>query len=99
MAGPIEETGKVATGVIDALKSQPMTLAIMIFNVAIFALVYFSAQNLRASQNEIVHKLIEQNAKAQELLSKCIVPHTNYLRNDDPEHPAKPDQPTPPPDK
>ena len=31
--GTVEETGKVATGVIDALRSQPLALAIIVVNV------------------------------------------------------------------
>lgn len=33
MAGPIEETGKVATSVIESLKSQPLAIALIVINV------------------------------------------------------------------
>ena len=33
MSGPIEETGKVATSVIESLKSQPLAIALIVINV------------------------------------------------------------------
>jgi hypothetical protein len=34
---PIEATGKVATGAIDALRSQPLALALILINLAFLA--------------------------------------------------------------
>ena len=37
MTGPVEEVGKAASAAVDALKSQPMVLALVIFNCLFMA--------------------------------------------------------------
>jgi hypothetical protein len=72
--GAIEEGGKAATGVIDALKSQPLNLAMLIINLALLTLLYVSldrASKLRSTDLAQMH--IEQK-EVRELLARCIVP-------------------------
>lgn len=64
--GPIEEGGKIASGTIEALKSQPMALALVVVNV-LFLLVgsYFlhdlklSAQARNERQDQQFSTLLE----------------------------------------
>ena len=57
--GPIEETGKVATGVIDALKSQPMVLGMLVFNFVLLLVVYFGINNMREHQAKVLERIFE----------------------------------------
>jgi len=72
--GAIEEVGKVATGVIDALRTQPMVIALIVLNFIIIGFVYFSVKDRRDQDHKIMSLLLEQQTKAQELLSRCVVP-------------------------
>jgi preprotein translocase subunit YajC len=57
-----EQGAKVATSVVDAMKSQPMMLAVIVLNAIIITLIYFAITSNRQSQHEIMGKLIEQMA-------------------------------------
>lgn len=72
--GIVEETGKVATGVVDAMKNQPMVLALIVFNAIIIMGIYFAVTDQRKHQQEIVKLLIANADKAQDLLAKCVIP-------------------------
>jgi hypothetical protein len=45
--GAIEQTGKVATDVVDSLRNQPVTLALVAFNAIFLLVVYLSAHEGR----------------------------------------------------
>jgi len=55
--------GPMATSVIDGLKSQPMTLALVVINLALLGIIWYELNQIFIMQREI-------NA----LLSKCIDP-------------------------
>ena len=59
--------GKAAAGIVDSLKSQPLSLALVIMNVALLALFYVIVKSAEARQNV----LADQQTKFVELLSKC----------------------------
>lgn len=72
--GPIEETGKVATAVIESLKTQPLTLAVLVFNLAVITMVYFTGREFRANSDKISNALLTQNREMVDMISRCIVP-------------------------
>lgn len=74
-----EETSKVATSLIQNLKDQPITLALVLFNMVFVAAVYFGGIDVREHQDKILGLLVEQNTKAQEMLARCIVPPRTQL--------------------
>jgi hypothetical protein len=77
MADPVEEGGKAVNVTIDALRAQPITLAMVIFNSIFVAAVYYGIHDQRIMQNEQDKKLIELIARQSDLLARCIVPeHT-----------------------
>jgi len=69
-----EEGGKVAVTAIDAMRSQPLMLAVLILNALIFGFVYFGVREQRTQQADLFKQLLDQNHQMSELLSKCIVP-------------------------
>jgi hypothetical protein len=80
--GPIEEGGKIAVSVIDALKTQPLMLVLVIFNVLIFIFVYYGVTQsrdslnqmfteMRASDTKLLAQLVDQQVKTAEMLFRC----------------------------
>jgi len=61
MNGPVEEGAKVAHGIIDGLKSQPLSLALIVMNLIFvgFAWLVLDQLNTRTTrQYEVKYKLI-----------------------------------------
>jgi hypothetical protein len=85
--GIVEETGKVATGIVDAMKNQPMVLALIVLNAIIIAGIYFAVVDGRRNQQEIFKMLISNAEKAQDLLAKCVIPGGRASNEDDDEIP------------
>lgn len=93
-----EQGAKVATGIIDALKSQPALLLLVIFNALVLVIVFYGVQATRTAQNELIRQivttndkfqndmvttLLAQNGKMADLLSHCILPEDfEKLRRD-----------------
>lgn len=74
MVGPVEEASKVATSVVDTMKNQPMTLALVIFNLLFAILVFLGSKDFRANQLKLMSMMIEMTGQSQQLLAKCIIP-------------------------
>jgi len=62
---PIETTGRIASGTIDAMKSTPLALALLIVNVGFLG---FAAYLL----GEVASNAKERNAGQLELISKLV---------------------------
>ena len=73
--GAIEETGKVAIGIVDALKSTPMSIAMILTNVMLLVFLFYSQNQFYVQRQEITKMFIEEGRRVNELLSKCVVPH------------------------
>jgi hypothetical protein len=66
----IEEGGKVASGAIEALRSQPLALALIIVNMLfLVAGVYFLHDLKQATQA----RQIRQDEQFSALLQKCLI--------------------------
>jgi hypothetical protein len=65
--GAVEEGGKVASTLIDAMKSQPMTLALVVFNIVFIGAVLYAGNHQRA----LIEKMIEQQGEVSKLLYNC----------------------------
>ena len=74
MSGAIEETGKVAIGIVDALKSTPMSIAMILTNITLLVFMFYSQIQFYNQRQELSKIWIEDNAKTRDLLSKCVVP-------------------------
>lgn len=69
--GPIGNSVKIAGSIVDSMKAQPLLLALLVFNIAFFTLWHFTAQDSRARQADLVEHLLANQAKMQEMLSRC----------------------------
>lgn len=61
--GPSEEAGKVAIGVIEALRTQPGLLLVVLVNLLFMAAVFWSVRDQRHYQHEIMTALVQALAK------------------------------------
>jgi hypothetical protein len=64
--GAIKEAGKIAIGTVEALKSQPIVLALIVLQLMVLAAVLYSSmhrQNAISQQFKHVYDLLEQCLK------------------------------------
>jgi hypothetical protein len=73
-AGLVEETGKVATGVIDALKTSPMSLAMILTNATLLVFLFYSQNQFFENRQELTKIVLESEREVRLILSKCVVP-------------------------
>jgi hypothetical protein len=74
MAGVTEEVGKATGSFIDALKREPLSLALVLMNLALLAFCYVILTTVAAQRKEEVSLLYQDKKEVRELLAKCVVP-------------------------
>jgi len=72
--GPVEEVGKVAGGIVNALASQPLALALVIMNFGLMAIFYIVLDRVDSHQLHREQAAIAEQKEVRELLSHCIIP-------------------------
>ncbi len=70
--GPIDEAGKAANTVLDSLKGQPLSLALVLMNIALLLLVFWTANQQSESRKEMAKLILQRQSESELLLSKCI---------------------------
>jgi hypothetical protein len=56
--GPAEEAAKVATGVVEGLKAQPLALALIVLNLFWIVAVFWIAHNNNAREDQLLADLV-----------------------------------------
>ena len=74
--GPVEEVGKTAGIFIDAMKSQPLALALVVMNLALLGLIWFTMTINNETRKREFEALQNEQKEVRELLSRCLVPRT-----------------------
>ena len=72
--GPVEEAGKVASGLIDALKAQPAVLALTLANLSMLAFIFYALHGAAQYREKILNQVFENGKEMQQLLARCVVP-------------------------
>ena len=70
--GVEEEAGKAVGGFMSALRDQPLSLALVVMNIALLFLVAYNANEQGDYRRQIAELLIKQFGDANILLSKCV---------------------------
>ena len=70
----IEEGGKVASGFIDALKKEPLSLALVLMNVALLVFFYVLLTTVSKQREHEIGLLYADKKEVREMLSRCVVP-------------------------
>ena len=76
--GVEEEAGKAVGGFMSAPKDQPLSLALVVMNIALLILVYINASEQNTYRRQVAELLIKQFRETDILLSKCV--DTDELR-------------------
>lgn len=69
-----DEAGKAVSGFVDAMKSQPLSLALVVMNICLMALmwkVYTKADETRQAQMKMI---FDAQKEVQQLLVRCVIP-------------------------
>lgn len=72
--GPVEEAGKVAGTFMDIMRAQPLSLALVIMNLALLAFFWVILDRVDSHGRQRDAQLLADQKEIRELLSKCIVP-------------------------
>jgi mannose/fructose/N-acetylgalactosamine-specific phosphotransferase system component IID len=72
--GAVEEASKVATGFIDAMKGQPLGLAMVVMNLAMVAIFWMIIDHAYKRGSEREEATLKEQKEIRELLSRCVVP-------------------------
>jgi len=72
--GAMEEGVKVAGGVVESLKAQPLSLALVIMNVALLCLLFYVARSAMETRRHETEAFYQAQKETQAVLSKCIEP-------------------------
>jgi len=72
--GAPEEAVKAVGGIIDSLKSQPLSLALVVMNLALLGLVAYIAKTASYTRDMERQEFYSAQKETQQLLAKCIDP-------------------------
>ena len=61
-------------GIVDALKSQPMTLAMVIINLGLLGYLYYTGVVAHSERQEQTKMMYENRSEMAQLLAKCGSP-------------------------
>jgi hypothetical protein len=71
---PVEQSAKVAIGFMDAMKSQPLSLALVVMNFALIGFIYIQSAQFTDQRKENVALFVKVQGEVQQLLAKCVIP-------------------------
>ncbi len=66
-----EEAGKVAQGFVAVFKEQPLSLALIVMNIALLLLVAWNARDQAATRLETTKLIVEKFSQTDKLLANC----------------------------
>ena len=69
-----ENVGKAASGFVDAMKTQPLALALIVISFALCGLLYYQSSLFNSQRADNVKLFVQVQKDVQNLLSQCIVP-------------------------
>jgi hypothetical protein len=79
--GVVEESAKAAGSFIDALKREPLSLALVLMNLALLGFFWLILNAVAAQREREVNLMYEDKKEVRELISKCVVPPRTELQN------------------
>jgi hypothetical protein len=71
--GPVEEAGKVASGIVDALKAQPSVLALTLANMALLVFIFYALHSGAKFRETMMQQVIDNSTAIHELLKQRSV--------------------------
>ena len=68
------ERGSNVAGVIDALKSQPLMLGLLLVIFSLIGYVYLQSSQFNQQRADNVKLFVQVQGEVQKLLSQCVIP-------------------------
>jgi hypothetical protein len=72
--GAVEEGAKLTGSFFEALKREPLSLALVVMNMALLLFFYVLLTRVADQREREVNLLYEDKKEVRELLAKCVVP-------------------------
>ena len=72
--GPIEEVGQTARTLIDVLKEQPLSLALVVMNLALLGMLWWTTNKQVELRSHDLALYFQQQKEQANLLARCVVP-------------------------
>jgi hypothetical protein len=69
-----EGASKVATGVLDVMRAQPLVLGLLLVIFALIGFLYLQESQFNSMRAENVKLFVDVQRETQKILSQCIVP-------------------------
>jgi predicted Na+-dependent transporter len=70
----MSEVGQAANTFMEAMKSQPLALALCVMNFALLALMYYQSKGFTEQRQQNITMFIEYQKEVQRALSTCGAP-------------------------
>jgi hypothetical protein len=77
--GVTEEAGKVTESFIDALKKEPLSLALVLMNLALLVFFWVVLSTVAEQRKNEIGMLYADHKEVRDLLAKCVVPSRSSL--------------------
>lgn len=72
--GPSEEVGKAVGGFMGIMGREPLSLALVVMNLALLGYMFYETRTVHSGRLETVKIMLEMQKEVQQLLAKCVVP-------------------------
>lgn len=72
--GPVEEAAKTVGSFMDVMKTQPLSLALVVMNLALLGIFWAILSVIDKNTTLRESRMMEQEKHVLELMSKCVVP-------------------------
>jgi phosphatidylglycerophosphatase A len=74
MTGAVEGSVQVATGFMESLKREPLSLALVLMNLCLLLFFYIILEKVADQRKYEVGLLYADHKEVRDLLAKCVVP-------------------------
>ena len=71
--GPLDDAGKAADGIVDALKVQPTVLALTLANFTLLGFMFYALSGAASSREIIIKQVLENSASIHAMLQQRAV--------------------------
>jgi hypothetical protein len=68
----VEETGRVARSFFDALKDQPLSIALVVMNFVLLGFLFYSGATTASARQETVKLIIAWQERTDTLMANCV---------------------------
>src|SRR5215831_2372803 len=70
--GPVEEGAKVADNFLDAMKTQPLSLALVVMNFGLLGYLFWSGHELMQLREHTAQMIVSWQTETGKLLANCV---------------------------